>query len=46
MLGLDVTVEVFQDTPHVMHARQDPDRYWTTVWNVWLRALQQVQSQL
>ena len=45
LLGLDVTVEVFQDTPHVMYARQDPDRYWGAVRNVWLRALQQVQSQ-
>lgn len=46
LLGLDVTVEAFQDTPHVMHARQDPDRYWGAVRKVWLRALQQVQSQL
>ncbi|KAF8882586.1 hypothetical protein BD779DRAFT_922836 [Infundibulicybe gibba] len=46
LLGLDVTVEVFSNTPHVAHARQDPDRYWGAVRNVWLRALQQVRSQL
>ncbi|KAF8903473.1 hypothetical protein CPB84DRAFT_1961150 [Gymnopilus junonius] len=46
LLGLDVTVEVFENTPHVAHARQDPDRYWGAVKKVWSRALQQVQSQL
>ncbi|KXN88599.1 hypothetical protein AN958_06863 [Leucoagaricus sp. SymC.cos] len=46
LLGLDVTVEVFQDTSHVTHARQDPNRYWGAVRKVWLRALQQVQSHL
>lgn len=46
LLGLDVTIETFQDTSHVAHARQDPDRYWGAVRKVWLRATQRVQSQL
>lgn len=45
-LGLDVTVEVFEDTPHVAHARQDPDRYWGAVKRVWWRASEPVRSQL
>ena len=46
LLGLDVTVEVFEDTPHVAHARQDPERYWGAVRKVWSRAVQQVHPQL
>lgn len=46
LLGLDVTIERFENSSHVAHARQDPDRYWGAVRKVWSRALQQVRSQL
>jgi len=40
LLGQDVTVEMFEHTPHVAHARDDPDRYWGAVGKVWSRAVQ------
>ena len=46
LLGLDVTIERFEDSAHVSHMRQDPDRYWGAIRKVWSKALQQVQSRL
>ncbi|KAH8093780.1 hypothetical protein BXZ70DRAFT_976280 [Cristinia sonorae] len=37
--GLSVTAELFHDSPHVAHARADPDRYWSIVRNIWTAAL-------
>ncbi|KAF5379668.1 hypothetical protein D9615_005754 [Tricholomella constricta] len=33
--GLDVHSQVFEGTPHVSHARIEPERYWATVTSVW-----------
>ncbi|KAF8071566.1 hypothetical protein FPV67DRAFT_1622026 [Lyophyllum atratum] len=33
--GLNVRAVVFEDTPHVSHARIEPERYWTAVKAVW-----------
>ncbi|CAA7262220.1 unnamed protein product [Cyclocybe aegerita] len=35
--GYDVTVERFEKSPHVAHARTDPERYWTAVRELWSR---------
>ncbi|KAF5342474.1 hypothetical protein D9611_001264 [Ephemerocybe angulata] len=33
--GLEVRLERFKDSPHVAHARADPDRYWGAVKQLW-----------
>ncbi|KAJ7149193.1 hypothetical protein C8R43DRAFT_1192842 [Mycena crocata] len=33
--GFDVRVEVYDTTGHVGHARKDPERYWTSVRQMW-----------
>ena len=33
--GLDVRMERFEGSPHVAHARTDPERYWGVVKKVW-----------
>ncbi|KAG5649539.1 hypothetical protein H0H81_003194, partial [Sphagnurus paluster] len=33
--GLLVRAEVFDDTPHVSHARINPERYWGAVEDIW-----------
>jgi hypothetical protein len=33
--GLDVRMERFEGSPHVTHARTDPERYWGAVKKVW-----------
>ena len=33
--GLDVRMERFEGSPHVAHARTDPERYWSAVKKVW-----------
>ena len=33
--GLDVRMERFEGSPHVAHARSDPERYWGAVKKVW-----------
>ena len=33
--GLDVKIERFEGSPHVAHARSDPERYWSAVKKVW-----------
>lgn len=38
-LGMDVQAEVFEDSPHVAHARTDPSRYWTAVARLWKSAI-------
>ncbi|KAJ3497754.1 hypothetical protein NLJ89_g10303 [Agrocybe chaxingu] len=38
--GFDVRVERYEISPHVAHARTDPERYWNAVRQLWLRALE------
>lgn len=38
--GLAVRTELFEDSPHVAHARKDPERYWIAVQNLWGEALE------
>ncbi|KAJ3559272.1 hypothetical protein NM688_g441 [Phlebia brevispora] len=45
-LGLDVRTEVFEDTPHVSHARVDPKRYWNAVAKMWKEASQATPAKL
>ena len=45
-LGLDVRTEVFEDSPHVSHARVDPDRYWNAVANIWKDATRKTPAKL
>ena len=33
--GLDARMERFEGSPHVAHARSDPERYWSAVKKVW-----------
>ncbi|KAG8924432.1 hypothetical protein FRC01_011517 [Tulasnella sp. 417] len=37
-LGMDVVLEAYDNTPHVNHLRQNPDRYWAIVKNAWTRS--------
>lgn len=37
--GWEVTLEKFDDSPHVMHMRTDPKRYWNVVSKYLLEAL-------
>jgi len=39
-LGYDLSVEVFEKSPHVAHARTDPDRYWNAIRQIWSKRLQ------
>ena len=34
-VGLDVRMKRFEGSPHVVHARIDPERYWGAVKKVW-----------
>ncbi|PSR71281.1 hypothetical protein PHLCEN_2v12795 [Hermanssonia centrifuga] len=34
-LGLNVQAELFHGSPHVSHARKDPERYWGAVKSLW-----------
>lgn len=45
-LGLDVRTEVFENSPHVSHARVDPDRYWSAVANIWKDATRKTAAKL
>ncbi|KAG8976734.1 hypothetical protein FRC05_003084 [Tulasnella sp. 425] len=38
--GVDVTLELYESTPHVNHLKADPERYWTIVSDAWQRAAQ------
>ena len=38
-LGLNVRGEYFKGSPHVAHARADPDRYWDAIRKVWVEAI-------
>ena len=40
--GFDVRTEVFEDTPHVAHARIEPKRYWAAVDKLWRDARNKV----
>ncbi|KAF9064579.1 hypothetical protein BDP27DRAFT_1367074 [Rhodocollybia butyracea] len=37
--NLKVKIEVFEDTPHVAHARKYPERYWGAVKDLWASAI-------
>ncbi|KAF9500094.1 hypothetical protein BDN71DRAFT_1463354 [Pleurotus eryngii] len=37
--GLDTRIEMFEDSPHVAHARTDPARYWGAIRRMWEAAL-------
>ncbi|KZT02020.1 uncharacterized protein LAESUDRAFT_730733 [Laetiporus sulphureus 93-53] len=37
--GFDVTVEKFAGSPHVAHARSDPERYWNAIRRLWAKAV-------
>ncbi|KDQ24888.1 hypothetical protein PLEOSDRAFT_161078 [Pleurotus ostreatus PC15] len=37
--GLDTRVEMYEDSPHVAHARTDPARYWGAIRRMWEAAL-------
>lgn len=37
--GYPVTAEIFHRSPHVAHAKTDPERYWAIVRNAWAQAL-------
>ncbi|KAF5348619.1 hypothetical protein D9757_014465 [Collybiopsis confluens] len=37
--GLNVKIDVYEDTPHVAHARQYPERYWGAVKDLWKSAV-------
>jgi len=38
-VGLNVKEEVFEDSPHVAHARTEPVRYWNAVQEAWASAV-------
>ncbi len=42
--GLDTRVEVYEKSPHVSHARTDPERYWSAVQQLWRDARQRAVS--
>ncbi|KAF4571092.1 hypothetical protein EYR36_001636 [Pleurotus pulmonarius] len=37
--GLDTLTEIYEDSPHVAHARTDPTRYWGAIRRMWEAAL-------
>ncbi|KAG2347453.1 hypothetical protein BDR05DRAFT_987514 [Suillus weaverae] len=37
--GMDVRCELFEDSAHVAHARVEPERYWSSVQEVWAVAI-------
>ncbi|KIO32579.1 hypothetical protein M407DRAFT_105667 [Tulasnella calospora MUT 4182] len=37
-LGMDVVLEAYDNSPHVNHLRQNPDRYWAIVKDAWTRS--------
>ena len=39
--GVEVAEEVFERSPHVSHARTEPERYWAAVRKLWERAATQ-----
>ncbi|TFK38671.1 hypothetical protein BDQ12DRAFT_712645 [Crucibulum laeve] len=39
-LGLDVAVEKYDASLHVAHAREDPERYWNSIRDLWSRAIE------
>lgn len=39
--GLKVSSELYENSPHVSHARIDGKRYWSAVIALWKRALQE-----
>ncbi|KAG2132949.1 hypothetical protein DEU56DRAFT_889024 [Suillus clintonianus] len=37
--GMDVRCELFEESEHVMHIRVEPERYWSSVQEVWVVAM-------
>lgn len=33
--GMDVRCELFEESAHVAHARVEPERYWSSIQEVW-----------
>ncbi|KAI0091763.1 hypothetical protein BDY19DRAFT_904371 [Irpex rosettiformis] len=42
--GLDVRVEIYENSPHVSHAKVDPERYWKAVRQLWKDACSRTVS--
>lgn len=38
-LGMDVRCELFEESDHVSHMRIEPERYWSSVQEVWAVAI-------
>ncbi|KAH7884786.1 hypothetical protein F5I97DRAFT_1811979 [Phlebopus sp. FC_14] len=43
--GLNVHCEMFEESGHVAHMRQDPKRYWRSVQDIWDTACRHVEDQ-
>ena len=44
--GFDVRAEIFENTTHVSHAKQEPERYWAAVMGLWREASTKVRPRL
>lgn len=44
--GFDVRAEIFENTTHVSHAKQEPERYWSAVKGLWMEAGTKVRPRL
>ncbi|CAA7262219.1 unnamed protein product [Cyclocybe aegerita] len=42
--GFDTSVEKYLDSPHVSHARFNPERYWRAVKDLWDRAVERSEE--
>lgn len=38
--GLNIRCEIYEDSDHVAHMRHDPERYWTSIQDLWQAASQ------
>ncbi|KAJ3916728.1 hypothetical protein F5877DRAFT_80601 [Lentinula edodes] len=38
--GLNAKIVVYEDTPHVAHARRYPEQYWGAVKDLWVQAVE------
>ena len=44
--GFDVRAEIFENTSHVSHAKQEPERYWGAIKALWREASTKVRPRL
>lgn len=44
--GFDVRAEIFENTSHVSHAKQEPERYWGAIKELWREASTKVRPRL